>query len=92
MAGSPQHLTLPANTVVTVTFDTDFNEVEVVNVDGIALVYFTVDRSTPAIGGTGSHVLPAAIGGLTVKPGTTGATIVKLISPGTPAVSVRGIA
>jgi hypothetical protein len=36
-------------------------------------------------------VLPAAIGGLTVDVDGGGATVVKLKSAGTPAVSVRGI-
>lgn len=90
MAGSPQHSTLVAATVTTLTFDPDFNWVEVLNVDGAAAVYFRADSTAPTVGGTGCHVLPAAIGSLAVKVFTDGATVVKLISAGTPQVSVRG--
>ncbi|MFG3710895.1 hypothetical protein [Micromonospora sp. NPDC047730] len=92
MAGSPQHATLAANTVTTLTFDEDFPEVEVLNVDGAEAVYFRTDGQNPTVGGTGSQVIPAVIGGLIVHPRTSGNTIVKLISTGTPRVSVRGIA
>ncbi len=92
MAASPQHGTLVADTVLTLTFDTNFYRVEVLNVDGVAAVYFTVDGSTPTVAGTGSHVLPAAIGSLEVADGTSGqGTVVKLFSAGTPKVSVRGL-
>jgi hypothetical protein len=62
MAGSPQHATLVADTVSTFTLDTDFRLVEVLNVDGAAAVYFTVDGADPEVAGEGSNVLPAAIG------------------------------
>jgi hypothetical protein len=91
MSASPTHVTLVAATVTTVTLDKDYNQVEVLNVDGAAAVYFTTNGSTPAVGANGSNVIPAAIGSLTVLPGTTGNTVVKLISAGTPTVSVRGI-
>lgn len=90
MAGSPQHVTLVASTVSTVTFDEDFGMVEVTNVDGAAPVYFRMDGTAPVIAATGTHVLPAAIGSLEVAPKTTGVTVVKLISSGTPKVSIRG--
>ncbi len=92
MTASPTHSTLVADTVTTVTFDTNFGRVEVLNVDGAAAVYFRVDGVAPTVAGTGSHVLPAAIGSLEVADGTSGqATVVKLISAGTPKVSVRGL-
>ncbi|MER7331674.1 MULTISPECIES: hypothetical protein [unclassified Micromonospora] len=91
MAGSPQHVTLAAGTVTTLTFDEDFAQVEVLNVDGAAAVYFRADGLNPTVGGVGSHVIPAVIGGLIVPPKTTGNTVVKLISAGTPQVSVRGL-
>jgi hypothetical protein len=91
MAGSPQHVTLTANTVATVTFDVNYARVEVCNVDGTAEVYFSVTGAAPTVAGTGSHVLPAAIGALEVLDETTGNTVVKLISTGTPKVSVRGL-
>lgn len=91
MAASPQHATLVASTVTTLTFNVDFNRVEVLNVDGAAEVYFTMDGTAPTVGGTGCHVLPAAIASCEAEPTTSGATVVKLISSGTPKVSVRGL-
>lgn len=88
---NPQHFTLVAATVKTFTLDSDFYEVEVTNVDGAAAAYFTVNGATPAVATDGSLVLPAAIGHVTVRPRTAGATVVKMISAGTPKVSVRGI-
>jgi hypothetical protein len=90
MAGSPQHATLVADTVSTFTFDEDFDNVEVLSVDGAALAYFTTDGTTPEVAATGTHILPAAIGGLVVQPPTGGNTVVKVISAGTPMISVRG--
>lgn len=91
MAGNPQHATLVASTVATLTFDSDFGIAEVVNVDGAAAVYFTTDNSTPVVAATGSHVLPAAIGSVEVPSDMAGPMVVKLISTGTPKVSVRGL-
>lgn len=93
MAGSPQHATLVAATVTTLTFDsTSAGNVEVTNVDGTAPVYFTTDESTPVVAATGTHVVTAGAGAFLQVPlasgdGTT--QLVKLISSGTPAVSVR---
>lgn len=93
MPASPQHATLVASTVTTLTFDSDFARVEVLNVTGSAAVYFSVDGSTPTVAGTGFHVVPATIGALEVPTpeNTGGNTVVKLISAGTPGVSVRGV-
>ena len=89
---SPHHLTLVAATVATVEFTQNFGRIEVLNRDGAAEVYFTVDGSTPTVGGDNCQVLPAAIGYLTVDDGTRGVpSVVKLISAGTPKVSVRGL-
>ncbi len=91
MAGSPQHATLVANVVTTFTFDTDFAEVEVTNVTGTSVVWVTADGSTPVVGATGAHVLPAAVGFVVIRPGTSGNTVVKVLSAGTPTVSARGL-
>jgi hypothetical protein len=91
---SIQHYTLVANTAKTVTLDKDYAEVEVVNVDGAAAVYFTVDGATPTIAGDNTQVLPATIASLQVSsPRRSGVTttVVRLISAGIPKVSVRGI-
>ncbi len=91
MPGSPQHVTLVASAVTTVDLGQDYSVVEVLNVDGVAAVYFRFDATAPVVGATGTHVLPAAIGSVEVTPRTSGNTVVKLISAGTPQVSVRGV-
>ena len=92
MAGSPQHATLVASTVTTLTFDKYYTKAVVQSVDGTAAVYFTFDGTTPSVAGTGSYVLPAAIGSMEIAPiRGAGVLVVKLISSGTPKVSVRGV-
>lgn len=91
MAASPQHATLVASTVTTLTFDEAYRRVEVLNVDGTAEVYVTTTGTAPTVGGTGCHVLPAAISSVEIPVRTWGGTVVKLISAGTPKVSVRGL-
>lgn len=90
---STQHVTLVADVVTTVTLAYNFNRVEVLNRDGAAAVYFRTDGTAPVVGADGTHVLPAAIGALEVDDETAngGHTVVKLISAGTPQVSVRGL-
>lgn len=87
------HATLTANTVDTITLDGDYASVEIVNRDGAAEIYATIDTTTaPTVGGAGCDVLPAAIGALTVDaPGYGPATVVQLISAGTPAYTVKGL-
>jgi hypothetical protein len=103
MAAGPLHATLTANSVTTLTLDLPdpvgditscatgpVAQVEVLSVAGGAEVYFTTDGSTPTVGGDACYVLPAVVCALTVKDGTAGPTsTVKLISAGTPRVSVR---
>lgn len=87
------HATLAASTVDTVTLDADYAFVEIVNRDGSAEIYATVDSGvTPTVGGAGCDVLPAAMGSLVIDATAYGPpTIVKLISSGTPAYSVKGL-
>lgn len=80
-------LALVANTVTEVDFADDLDRVEVVS-DGAAAVYFTVDGSAPTVAGTNTYFLPAALGAKEVHPPTGGGTKVRLISAGTPTVSV----
>lgn len=88
-ADSPQYVTLTANTVATVNFADDANVIEVLNRDGTAEVWFTVDGTTPSVEGTGSQLCPAAIGAREIEPPTSAPTTVKLLSTGTPKVAVR---
>lgn len=87
------HATLTANTVDTITLDSDYISVEILNRDGTAEIYATVDTTTPpTVGGTNCEVLPAAIGSLTLDASGYGSpTTVKLISSGTPAYTVKGL-
>jgi hypothetical protein len=91
VAGSPQHATLSPGVVTTLTFDGDYQFTEVTNVDGTAAVYFTTSGATPAVEGTGSHVVVAGAGAFTEAQAGLGdnLTVVRLISAGGPKVSVR---
>jgi hypothetical protein len=91
MAARVMHGTLVADTVTTVTLDHNYNRVEVLNRDGAAEIYFTVDAGAPTVEGDGCYSLPAAIGGLEKKSPGGRATVVKMISSGTPTYSVTGI-
>ncbi len=89
-----KHAQLSAGVVDTVTLDADYSRVEVVNRNGAAEIYFTVsvDGANPTVGGDNTHVLVAAINGMTVNANaaTGNPTTVRLISSGTPTYTVRG--
>lgn len=91
MGVSPQHHTCVAATAHTFTLDKDYALVEVTNVDGAAEVYYRADGTAPGVAADGSHVLPATICSDEIDPKTSGPTVVKVISAGTPKVSVRGL-
>ena len=84
-----QHATLSANVEKTFTFNTNAGWVEVLNRDGAAEVYFTVDNTAVTVGADGTHVLAAAIGSVEVRDETSGNTVVRVKSDGAPKVSVR---
>ncbi|MDH2424766.1 hypothetical protein [Sphaerisporangium sp. TRM90804] len=88
---NPIHATLQADVVATITLDRDARKVNVCNVTGTAAVWFTLDGSTPEVEGNGSWVLPAVVSAIDLEPSTAGPTVVKLISEGTPTVSVGAI-
>lgn len=56
--------------------------------DGTAIVYFTVDGSTPTVGGTNTFVIPAAVSTFEVGPRFNFSGVLKLISAGTPTLHV----
>lgn len=105
MAAGPLHATLVANVVTTLTLDLPDPAPEalstatpkrarvgVLSVSGGAEVYFTTSGVVPTVGGDGCHVLPAVISALEVDDETPGPTsVIKLISAGTPKVSVRAV-
>jgi hypothetical protein len=82
---------LAAATVDRVTFEGNYERVEVLNRDGADEVYFTVDGADPTVAGDGTHVLPAQIGAVVVPSPGRRSTVVRLISAGTPTYSVRGV-
>ncbi len=84
-----RHVTLVADTVTPVQLHINAGRIEVLNRTGTAEVYFTTDNSAPTVGGDNCHVLPAAISALEVPDEINGLAVVKLISSGTPDVSVR---
>lgn len=88
-----KHATLAANTVDTITLDTDYTSVEILSRDGAAEIYATVDTTiTPTVGGTNCDVLPAAIGSITIDASGYGTpTTVSLIASAAVAYSVKGL-
>lgn len=85
------HGTLTADTVDTVTITPDAEEIEVVNVDGAAAIYFRVGGAAPTVEGDDCEVVPGAIGVLRVATPGDAPYTVKLISSGTPKYSVRAV-
>ncbi len=83
------NITLVAGTVETTTFSEDLDEVTIVSLDGAAALYFTVDGRTPTVGGTSTRVMPAAIGAVSIDVPTAGNSVVKVISSGTPTISIQ---
>jgi hypothetical protein len=87
-----QNGTLVANTVATVTFNNaTVGEVQVINRDAAAEIWYTDDGTAPTVGGAGCYLVPA---GATAKsiPDTGEANapiVVKLISSGTPKYAVE---
>lgn len=97
---NPLHHTMVADTVWTATFERAYPRVEVLIWDnpGTDEVWFRTDGGTPVIGADGTHVMPAVIGAVEVDSVnhavvTDGpkVTSVKVITAGTPKVTVRGL-
>lgn len=83
--------TLVASTVDTVTFARDCAEIEVLNLNGAGILYFTTDGSVPTVAGANTHLVPAVAGaGKRVDVRGAGATVVKLISAAATSYSVEG--
>lgn len=94
MSAHSEYVTLVANQAATVTLDTDYDEVEVVNVDnaGAAPIYFQPDEHAAAatVQGAGTEVVPA-VAGARVRVACHGEpTTVTLISTGASTVGVFG--
>lgn len=85
------HQTLTAATVDTVTFPFDTSYVEVLNRDATNPIYFTADGTTPSVALDGTDVVGAGDSLRIPAPvdATPNATVVKLISAGAAAYSIR---
>jgi hypothetical protein len=83
------HQTLVAATPDQVTLPSGYPNVEVTNRDSTAVIYFTVDGTVPVSAADGTYVV-MPLSALRIN-FPTGATVVKLISAGTPAYSVTGV-
>lgn len=79
---------LVANVEEKFTFATSLDEVEVTS-SGDDTAYFTVDGSAPEIDGDKSHRLPRVPSSRTVDVPGDGPTVVRVISSGTPMISVQ---
>lgn len=82
---------LTPNTVETFTFEAGYCTVEVLSHDGAAIIYMTSDGSTPVVRGPRSFALPAAMTSQTVKSTDPKPTVIKLVSEGSPLVSVTRV-
>lgn len=85
-----KHVTLVAGVPMTVTLETNGARVEVFN-RGVDDVWFTTDNATPAADADDVHIASAG-SAVEVADETSGQnTVVKLLSAGTPKVSVRAL-
>lgn len=84
--------TLTANTVDTIAMDRGWDTIQIINEDTALTIWYTVDGSTPAVGGaTGgtARVLPPQTVDTPLIPNSV-AVVVKLISSGTPKYAIEG--
>jgi hypothetical protein len=80
--------TLVADTQDTVTFTSaDLTEVEILT-DGVADIYVRIGTGSAAVEGTQCWRVPAGSGSAVLPVHTSGDTVIKLISAGTPKYSV----
>ena len=82
------NVALAAGVEMVVDFQDDVSAVEVVSMDGVAPVFFTVDGTAAAVNGRNCHVIPAVVSSVEVEPTSSGPTKVRLISAAAQTVSV----
>jgi hypothetical protein len=90
MQTAVRHGALTAETVATVALPLDADIVEVVN-RGNTDIYFTADGTAPTVDGNDVEIVTAGTA-LEVQRRAAGNATVKLVSTGTPAYTVRGVA
>lgn len=81
-------ITLSPGVETIVKFPFALTRVEITSTDGVAPVYFTIDGREAIVRGRQTRVIPASIASVEIEPTSFQATQVRLISPGTPTVSV----
>lgn len=82
---------LTADTVDTVVFPAALLSIEIIS-NGIAAAYFTIDGTTPTVAGANTYLLPAGVTSIDLRTavGNVDAiTTIKIISAGTPTISVQ---
>ena len=84
-------VTLVANDVITVTFTDNVKTIEIIS-DGVAAAFYSLDKSTPAVNGANCYILPAGTVSVDVRNAASSTDTVKIISSGTPTISVQGSA
>lgn len=85
-----KHVTLTAGVVATVPLETNAGRVEVFN-RGVDDVWFTTDKTTPVAEGDDVHLVTGG-SAVEVSDETSGEnSTIKLLSAGTPKVSVRAL-
>ncbi len=82
-------VTLVAATVYQYNPSFNGSRVEVTNMDGASEVYFTTNGVNPTVGGDDCVAMPAVINSVEVADEVSGSADVRLISAGTPKVSIR---
>lgn len=91
------HGVLVATVVSTLSFTKEHVGVEILSVDGAAVIYGTLDGTAPVVAAANTFCVPAAAGSVQIRfpkpfPVPTDPTVqVKLISAGTPTYHVTGI-
>jgi hypothetical protein len=85
-----KHATLVAATVDSVTFSSDYKNVEILNRAATGDIYATVDGTTPVVGADDTIIVsPGQFVSIEMAyRSDSSADVVKLISAGTPAYSV----
>jgi hypothetical protein len=81
------NVTLTPNVVESFRFPDNVAQLEILS-DGASDIYFTVDGTTPTIGHPKSYRIQSVMGSTIMTPTASGPTFVKMISEGTPNVSV----
>lgn len=90
MAQSAKHVTTTANTAQTVTLNSDYQTVDVINVSGASAIYCRSDGVNPTVKGDDCDVVVAGVGAFTTLDAPGNNTEVRIITPAVCDVAVVG--